>query len=331
MYGPAGGPQSGMGGAGAGAGGGVGVPFPINEAGMRYVVDTGRQYVEGTVARIINLRALRRYFAVSTDYVRNKLKLVLLPYTHRGSWQRSVIQTNTGEEYPPPRADINAPDLYVPVMGFVTYIVLCAIVAGVAGAFKPELLGLVATKALVVVALDVLVLKLGFYLLSNSAHALLDCAALCGYVFVGIALNELAQLAGGRWLLYPTLVATGAGMAVFLVRTVRAALLVDPAPIAPGDYAAAQQYAAAAGAPMAFADAGYDAADSTLREQKRRRYFLLFLGLAQFAVLYFLAFVPRAAATAAAATETRPYVVHTPEPQQPPAAPQPAAPLPPQP
>lgn len=315
---------------GAAAGGGVpGVPFPINEAGMRYVVDTGRQYVEGTVARIINLRALRRYFAVSTDYVRNKLKLVLLPYSHRGSWQRSVIQTSTGEEYPPPRADINAPDLYVPVMGFITYIVLCAIVAGVAGAFKPELLGLVATKALVVVALDVAALKLGFYLLSNSAHALLDCAALCGYVFVGVALNELAQLAGGRWLLYPTLVATGAGMAVFLVRTVRVALLADPAPIAPGDYAAAQQYAAAAGAPVGYADTGYDAADSTLREHKRRRYFLLFLGLAQVAVMYFLAFVPR---VAAAAAETRPYVVHTPAPQPPAAAPEPtAAPLPTQP
>ena len=304
-------------------------PFPINEAGMKYVVDTGRQYVEGTLARIINLRALRRYFAVSTDYVANKLKLVLLPYTHRGSWQRSVLQTPTGDEYPPPRADINAPDLYIPVMGFVTYIVFCAVVAGLAGGFRPEMLGLVATKALVFVALDAAVLRLGFYLLSNSAPALLDCVALCGYVFVGVALNELAQMVGGRWLLYPTLLFTCASTAVFLMRTVRVALLADPAPVAPGDYAAATQYANA-GAPIGYADAmysGLDAtADSTLREQKRRRYFLLLLGFVQFVVMYFLAFAPavasRGATAAAAGTSPTPLPPSSTPPQQQPQQPQ---------
>lgn len=315
-------PQNGYGQTGIGGGAGGPAPaFPINEAGMKYVVDTGRQYVEGTLARIINLRALRRYFAVSTDYVANKLKLILLPYTHRGSWQRSVLQTPTGDEYPPPRADINAPDLYIPVMGFVTYIVLCAVVAGLAGGFRPEMLGLVATKALVFVALDAAVLRLGFYLLSNTAPALLDCVALCGYVFVGVALNELAQMLGGRWLLYPTLLFTCAGTAVFLMRTVRVALLADPAPVAPGDYAAANQYAAAA-APVGYADpmySGLDAgADSTLREQKRRRYFLLLLCFVQLAVMYFLAFAPAVSAATAApsAPQNTPFAPPPPQQQQ---------------
>lgn len=315
-------PQTGYGPTGMGPGAGAG-GFPINEAGMKYVVDTGRQYVEGTLARIINLRALRRYFAVSTDYVANKLKLVLLPYTHRGSWQRSVLQTPTGDEYPPPRADINAPDLYIPVMGFVTYIVFCAVVAGLAGGFRPEMLGLVATKALVFVALDAAVLRLGFYLLSNSAPALLDCVALCGYVFVGVALNELAQMVGGRWLLYPTLLFTCASTAVFLMRTVRVALLADPAPVAPGDYTAATQYANA-GAPVGYSDAMYNSldttADSTLREQKRRRYFLLVLGFVQFVVMYFLAFAPATIATSAASPSTpvsAPVPPSSPQQQQP--------------
>ena len=287
---------------------------------MKYVVDTGRQYVEGTLARIINLRALRRYFAVSTDYVANKLKLVLLPYTHRGSWQRSVLQTPTGDENPPPRADINAPDLYIPVMGFVTYIVFCAVAAGLAGGFRPEMLGLVATKALVFVALDAAVLRLGFYLLSNTAPALLDCVALCGYVFVGVALNELAQMVGGRWLLYPTLLFTCASTAVFLMRTVRVALLADPAPVAPGNYAAAATQYAPAGAPVGYADAMYGgldpAADSTLREQKRRRYFLLLLGFAQFVVMYFLAFAPVAVASRPTTSPVPPPTPSTPPQQQ---------------
>ncbi len=33
--------------------------------------------------------------------------------------------------FAPPRADLNAPDLYIPLMSFVTYIILVAIATGI--------------------------------------------------------------------------------------------------------------------------------------------------------------------------------------------------------
>jgi hypothetical protein len=34
------------------------------------------------------------------------------------------------EGYLPPREDVNAPDLYIPVMGFVTYVILYGAIMG---------------------------------------------------------------------------------------------------------------------------------------------------------------------------------------------------------
>jgi hypothetical protein len=43
-------------------------------------------------------------------------------------------------KFKPPISDINAPDLYIPLMGFLTYCVLCCLadVLSVPSKFKPE-------------------------------------------------------------------------------------------------------------------------------------------------------------------------------------------------
>jgi len=285
--------------------GAAGFPM-IDPAGMQFVMNQGKQYAEGFIGRLINIRELRRYFAVSTDYVLNKLKLVLFPYTHHGTWQRSALQIKGehGEVYPPPRADINAPDLYIPVMGFVTYIIFCAIVAGFSGEFRPEMLGIIATKALVFFAIDVAVLRLGCYLLAKTSQSFLDSVAYCGYVFVGVALNELAQMIGGRWLMYPCLAFTGAGVCVFLMHTVRVILTLDPSSEA-GGYSE-----------PTFEMGGSDSAiDPSMREQSRRRYYLLALALVQLFVMYFLAYAPAVVSTQTPFVHNQPS--HNEQPNQP--------------
>ena len=97
---------------------------------------------------------------------------------------------NSGQSGPmflPPREDINSPDMYIPVMAFVTYILLSTLLAGLQGAFRPELLGMTATNAFAVVIIELLLLKLGTYLLNISNESQwLDLVAYSGYKFVGI-------------------------------------------------------------------------------------------------------------------------------------------------
>jgi hypothetical protein len=53
-------------------------------------------------------------------------------------------------KFKPPTSDINAPDLYIPLMGFLTYCVLCCLVdvMSVPSRFKPEVRALSRVEAL---------------------------------------------------------------------------------------------------------------------------------------------------------------------------------------
>lgn len=72
-------------------------------------------------------------------------------------------------------------------MALVTYILLSTLLAGLRGSFQPELFGYTATWAFFIVAVEILGLKLGCYLLSISNDSqLLDLVAYSGYKFVGV-------------------------------------------------------------------------------------------------------------------------------------------------
>jgi hypothetical protein len=86
-------------------------------------------------------------------------------------------------------------------MAFVTYIVLCTLLAGLRGAFQPELLGYTASTAFAIVLFEILGLKLGCYLLSISNESqILDLLAYSGYKFVGIIISLAlgALFSGGK-------------------------------------------------------------------------------------------------------------------------------------
>lgn len=87
----------------------------------------------------------------------------------------------------PPRDDLNSPDMYIPVMALLTYILLSVMLAGFRGHFHPELLGSVTTTAIAVIVFEMLCLKTAMYILTiNNESQLLDLVAYSGYKFVGI-------------------------------------------------------------------------------------------------------------------------------------------------
>ncbi|KAF3441546.1 hypothetical protein FNV43_RR15460 [Rhamnella rubrinervis] len=67
------------------------------------------------------------YFQVNDQYMRNKLKVVLFPFLHRGHWTRISKLVGGRLSYKPQIYDINAPDLYIPFMEFGTYVVLAVV------------------------------------------------------------------------------------------------------------------------------------------------------------------------------------------------------------
>ncbi|TAQ88943.1 hypothetical protein B7494_g2716 [Chlorociboria aeruginascens] len=156
----------------------------------------GSELVEQNFNRYVNVSALKHYFNVSNGYVVNKLFLVLFPWRHK-PWSRKQSVGPNGQEgwFLPPRDDLNSPDMYIPVMALVTYILLSTLLAGLRGAFQPELLGSTAGWAFFIVFIEILGLKLGCYLLSISNESqLLDLVAYSGYKFVGVITTLVPML-----------------------------------------------------------------------------------------------------------------------------------------
>lgn len=72
-------------------------------------------------------------------------------------------------------------------MAFVTYILLSTLIAGLNGAFEPQLLGITFSNASVIILLELVVLWLGRYFLNISSESqIYDLVAYSGYKFVGI-------------------------------------------------------------------------------------------------------------------------------------------------
>ena len=142
--------------------------------------------------RYVNVSALKHYFNVSNSYVLSKLLIVLFPWRHR-PWSRQQTRSNDGQgsmEFLPPREDVNSPDMYIPVMAFVTYILLSTLIAGLNGKFEPQLLGITFSNASVIILLELAVLWLGRYILNiQSESQIYDLVAYSGYKFVGVILT----------------------------------------------------------------------------------------------------------------------------------------------
>lgn len=134
------------------------------------------------------------------------------------------IQQQYSSMYLPPRDDINSPDMYIPIMALITYILLSTVLAGLRGKFQPELLGSITTSAVGVVILEILILKVAMWILSISNDSqLLDLVAYSGYKYVGVIVTlAVAEiLSGGNgtggWIGWTVFLYTFLANALFLV------------------------------------------------------------------------------------------------------------------
>ncbi|ODQ80350.1 hypothetical protein BABINDRAFT_22519, partial [Babjeviella inositovora NRRL Y-12698] len=216
---------------------------PAASMGMQFTqsaFQSSNQYISSNFNLYIARSHLESYFKISTNYVLRKIFLVLFPYRHK-SWSRAVETSSSNDQstaaFAPPLTDTNAPDLYIPLMGFVTYVLFGAVTAGARGKFHPEILGYNATSTLAFAVIDLLLLKLGIYLLADPSSstpgvtygALWDLVALTNYKYVSlIAISILHKVLGldnkffAKWAVFGIVFV---GWALFLLRSLRDVVL----------------------------------------------------------------------------------------------------------
>lgn len=148
------------------------------------------QFQETVTKAAAGSSSISHYFQVTTAYVLRKLQLILLPFLNKRNWQRMPDTQNQGA-FLPPKDDVNSPDLYIPVMGLVSYILIWNVQKGLQGDFNPENLYYKLSSTLAFVGLDLVILKLGLYLLVNTnspTSSFIELICYVGYKFVPLTL-----------------------------------------------------------------------------------------------------------------------------------------------
>lgn len=100
----------------------------VQDMAMQYgqkLADQGKELVHTQFEKYIPVTKLKYYFSVDNKYVVNKLRLIFFPFT-QSDWSLKYDHDNPVQ----PRYDINAPDLYIPTMAYITYVVLAGMVLG---------------------------------------------------------------------------------------------------------------------------------------------------------------------------------------------------------
>ncbi|XP_071912122.1 uncharacterized protein [Coffea arabica] len=168
------------------------------------------------------------YFEVNDDYVNNKIKMILFPFLHKGHWIRATEMVGGGEIlYKPPYCDINAPDLYIPMMAFGTCMVLAGFFLGINGKFSPEALGVHFTTALLCWILQVLLLGAALHSLGGGGDIpLLDLVAYGGYIFTAASVVIISRIIWDHLFCAITLWESFC-MGVFLVKTMKRILISE--------------------------------------------------------------------------------------------------------
>ncbi|ORY07882.1 hypothetical protein K493DRAFT_201596 [Basidiobolus meristosporus CBS 931.73] len=196
----------------------------------RSAVMAGQDYVNKNLDRYVNVTNLKFYFNISNMYVVNKIRLLLFPFRHQ-TWSRQVKRSEENgqiEGYRPPREDVNSPDLYIPVMSFVTYILLVGFILGQNKGFHPDVLGYTASTALGLVFGEVLLMRLFCYLLGISGDVLLlDLVAYSGYKFVGIIVTLSFRFLNNPTVSWGAYLYTNLAFGFFLLRSLRYVVLPD--------------------------------------------------------------------------------------------------------
>lgn len=188
----------------------------VQDMAMQYgqkLADQGKELVNKEFEKYVPVTKLKYYFAVDNRYVMNKLRLLFFPFAHR-DWSLKYDQENPVQ----PRYDINAPDLYIPSMAYITYVVLAGFILGTQERFSPEQLGIQASSALAYNIFELIVYTITLYV-SNISTTLrtLDLLAFSGYKYAIVVAILCASILFGTTGYYVALLYCGASLAFFLV------------------------------------------------------------------------------------------------------------------
>ncbi|GIQ89151.1 Yif1 family protein, partial [Kipferlia bialata] len=136
----------------------------------------------------------------------------------------------------PPAVDAASPDLYVPLMALVTWIMVVGLSTALRGEFQPRVFTSTLSKGLLFCLLEVALVRGGLYMMKYQGIRWLDLLAYSLYLFIPCGLASLVGVVKGLSALYwPILVYLAVSQAVFVAKTARSVLSGELTKVINGD------------------------------------------------------------------------------------------------
>lgn len=116
------------------------------------------------------------------------------------------------------KMDVEDPDLYIPLMAYITYVLVFGLQRIRLEAFSPEVLPKTLSFGMVMLILEVGAAKFGFYIAGSTQMTVLEIAGNCGCKFVYLSLLVLVRIATANQIVYYVAFAYLSGSCAFAVR-----------------------------------------------------------------------------------------------------------------
>ena len=121
-----------------------------------------------------------------------------------------------------PKDDLNAPDLYLPLMSFITYVLLVGYCKGASNKFTPEVLIQAVWRCLLLQLCECVVIKFGISSMSTFIP-FMDIFAYTGYKYIGLCIGLIALVFGNTLYFIVTLILS-LSLGYFIMKTLASAI-----------------------------------------------------------------------------------------------------------
>ena len=158
----------------------------ITEDTLKFGINMGKQIVKNSkFVDYFSLEGLKPYFDVDNKYVLYKFRYLFFPFLKEK-------QINSSEEVQN-KYNIEYFDLYLPLMSFITYVLVVSFISAIKnpGVFNPQTLGKILSKDFSLYIINVMAIKLLMFIFLTNPLSFMDISSLVGYKFIHMIIFKI--------------------------------------------------------------------------------------------------------------------------------------------
>ena len=158
----------------------------ITEDTLKFGINMGKQIVKNSkFVDYFSLEGLKPYFDVDNKYVLYKFRYLFVPFLKEKQMNNSEeIQNKYSIEYF---------DLYLPLMSFITYVLVVSFISAInnPGVFNPQTLGKILSKDFSLYIINATAIKLLMFIFLKQSLSFMDISSLVGYKFIHMIIYKI--------------------------------------------------------------------------------------------------------------------------------------------